>query len=97
MRKERENKIFEKESELEINESKLIIVKQEYNLMVKNIELKKTEFSPNRLEKFNYSFKNDDEKDDKFGILAKSEKLLKKKKLQIDDYLTLPKKKIKLF
>lgn len=64
--------------------------------MVKNIELKRTEFSPHRLERFNLNFKNEEELKSRFEVLAKSENLLKKKPIQIEDYLTLPKKKIKL-
>jgi len=87
--------VFEKENELEFNHSKLLLVKEEYNLLIKNIELKKTEFSPHRLEKFNMSFRT--EEFEKYEIFSKSEHILKKQKsVQIEDYLSIPKKKIKL-
>jgi len=75
----------------------LRVIKEEYNLFVKKIALKKTEFSPHRLEKFleDYDRKNDERR--KTEMWAKSEKI-HKKTLEFDEeeYLSLPKKKIKM-
>ena len=80
-----------------MNQSKLILIKEEYNLLIKNFELKKTEFSPNRLEKFNNtSFRNEEFLMQQESY-SKSEHVLKKQKsMHFEDYMSLPKKKIKL-
>lgn len=64
---------------------------------MKKIELKKTEFSPHRLERFLEDYDKKNEERRKSEMWAKSEKLHHKKKgFNEDEYLSLPKKKIKM-